>query len=204
MRFIIGIPFVNRSDLFRKAVASVPDDMRWCLRMLDNSTYLNPSVPLSASQSINYFIHVAYSLESDVLFFMHNDAEAEPGTFEGLVEKCEQLNKDGVKWGAVFTNYDCLVAFNMKAVKEVGDWDTNFPQYFSDNDYYRRLRIAGYPTFESGLPVKHKCSQTIHSDPDREFMNAQTFPMYAQYYAKKWGGDPGNETFLVPFDRVQV
>ena len=32
-------------------------------------------------------------------------------------------------WGAAFTNYDTLAAFNMQAVRETGPWDINLPQY---------------------------------------------------------------------------
>ena len=65
---------------------------------------------------------------------------------------------------------------------------------------YRRLRLAGYPTLDSGLNVKHTPSSTLNADfaikarVDAENITAQA------YYIRKWGGDNGEEKYEVPFD----
>jgi hypothetical protein len=58
-------------------------------------------------------------------------------------------------------------------IPEIGEWDTVLPQYFSDCDYYRRVQLAGFELIETGLPVIHvdKGSNTLRSDPRREFLN---------------------------------
>jgi hypothetical protein len=75
-------------------------------------------------------------------------------------------------------------------------------QYFSDCDYYRRVQLAGFELLETGRPVVHvdQGSNTLRSDPRREFLNRITFPLYAAYYAMKWGGRPGREKFALPFN----
>lgn len=205
----IFIPVVNRLDLLRKAIASIPLDDRWQVEVINNTGSLlpddiaagdcNPDYPLTATQSLNWMQNLAKTAWNEPFyFFMHNDAEAGDGTMEKLFQATVELHARE-KWGVIFTNYDALAAFNVEAFDAVGGWDENFKGYFSDNDVYRRLRMAGYPTFEAGFPVEHLGSQTIHSDPERQRQNSIDFPAAALYYEKKWGGSPGNETFDIPF-----
>ena len=100
------------------------------------------------------------------------------------------------------THYDTLASFNMTMVREVGPWDTILPNYFADNDYYRRLRLAGYEVIETSLPVTHVGGgiNTINSDPRRRFLNGVAYPLYERYYAAKWGGTPGREMYVQPFN----
>ena len=72
--------------------------------------------------------------------------------------------------------------------------------YCADNDCYRRLRLAGYPTLESNLPVKHTPSQTLNSDPLIRRQVDLEIPFRGSYYRAKWGGRPGSEAFIVPFN----
>lgn len=207
MSYLITIPYVNRSDLLDRALSSIPANI-WDngkILVLDNSATPKrtpirhiPTVPLTFSQSMNFFRRIAIEQSVNPLLFMHNDAVAGRHTFEKLISMAD--TSDG-KWGVIFTNYDALAAFNVDAMREIGEWDTNLPQYFADNDYYRRLRLAGWESRDSGLPVEHLASQTINSDPERAFLNSVTFPMYQHYYVKKWGGGPGQETFEKPFNR---
>lgn len=204
----IFIPFVNRHDLLLKAVASANRYAKTMPITLNNSgaqfagqsPTLTPDVPLSASQTLNWMHRLAKAYDVPFYFFMHNDAEAGPETVGKLygmaAGKCERSEK----WGVIFTLYDTLAAFSTAAFDEVGPWDTNLPQYFTDNDMYRRMRLAGYELAESHLPVKHEGSQTINSDPLRKRINDITFPIYTRYYAEKWGGPPGHERFERPWN----
>ena len=204
----VFIPFVNRTDLLAKAVASVPRRQVTNPIALNNSgevhsvpcvTY-TPSVPLTASQTLNWMQSLAVKMDVPFYFFMHNDAEAGPETVDQLYRMAFQKTHRGERWGVIFTLYDTLAAFNTRAFAEVGPWDTNLPQYFTDNDMYRRMRLAGWELAESNLPMKHEGSQTIHSDTVRKLANNISFPIYRQYYIEKWGGEPGKETFETPFN----
>jgi hypothetical protein len=217
MKYLIGIPYVNRPDLLKLAVNSI--QLFWPHAIIvDNSDNMDlrtnndwprdiliyePSVPLTFSQSMNLLQRLALEQECDVVMFMHNDAEAHTGTPEGLLSLLESLLQNSAhKWGAVFTNYDTLAAFNMEAVRDVGRWDIILPQYFADNDYYRRIRLKGYEIVCTDLAVTHhnNASSTIKSDPAKLYMNGITFPLYKRYYARKWGGEPGNEIYTTPFN----
>lgn len=206
----IFIPVVNRLDLLKKAIASIPLDDRWQVEVINNtgaclpddiySGDCNPDSPLTATQSLNWMQSLAKTAwNAPFYFFMHNDAEAGEGTMEKLFQATVELHARE-KWGAIFTNYDALAAFNVEAFDAVDGWDENFNNYVTDNDMYRRLRLAGYPTFESGFAVSHVGSQTIHSDPERMRMNSILFPQDLAYYSRKWGGTPGEEKFDTPFN----
>jgi hypothetical protein len=216
--YCMWIPVVNRFDLLHKAVSSAKD--LWDgLTVIDNSSsatngsqetlprfgirpaVFKPCVPLSCSQTFNYMMKETRKRGASICIWMHSDAEAEEGSCLKLLEMARQLNAERKKWGMIFTNYDALSAINNDILDIVGEWDTVLPQYFCDNDLQRRIRLAGYETVESHLPVKHEPSQTLKSDPYRQIINNVTFPLYQHYYTMKWGGSPGNETFLTPFNK---
>lgn len=203
--FSAYILHTNRPDLTRKAFDSIRDLMP-DIAIIDNAgdledfpcAIVRPHVPLSATQSINFCLTNGLRLQNEFILWMHNDAEAHPGSALALAERART---ESSKWGVLFTNYDSFSAVNLEAVKEIGLWDTFFSGYYSDNDFYRRLRLAGYGTIDTGIPVTHIGSQTINSDPERRFMNSVTFPLYTNYYRSKWGGEPGSETYTRPFNR---
>jgi predicted O-methyltransferase YrrM len=212
MRYILGIPFVNRPDLLRLALQSV-EPLWSCALLIDNSDtgldaamwpvpVVRPPVPLTLSQTMNLLQRLAAERSCDVLLFMHNDAEAGPGTPERLLAIVEEATTSAQHWGVVFTHYDTLAAFSMEMTRVVGQWDTTLPQYFADGDYYLRVRRAGYEIINTGLHVTHhnNASSTLKSDPRRRFLNSVTFPLYERYYTAKWGGLPGNETYDWPFN----
>lgn len=201
MKYLVGIPYVNRLDLLYRALLSLGWLRKNALILNNSGADLEvgmdlivqwPTVPLSFSQSMNFFQRIAK--HDDILIIMHSDAEAVGDTAQRLLDLAWL---QAGKWGVLFTNYDALAAFNMKAVAEVGEWDTNLPQYFSDNDYYRRMRLAGWECRDTGLPVKHEASSTIKADPKLAFINRVTFNLYREYYRAKWGGlddEPGQWT----------
>lgn len=75
-----------------------------------------------------------------------------------------------------------------------------FPAYFEDNDYVRRGFLAGAKFGE--VPEAyyfHFWSRTIY-EAQPSAINDRYFPLNAQYYQDKWGGQPGgNEFHDVPF-----
>ncbi|MBN3523154.1 glycosyltransferase family 2 protein [Paenibacillus apiarius] len=214
MRYIVGIPYVNRKDLLYRAIDSIRPYWGNTF-VLDNSaerelkhdtglsrsvTVYEPPVPLTFTQSMNWFQRVAAEREADAVFYMHNDAEAHPGTPEAFLGVLEDLLSSGRKWGLALTNFDALAAYNMEAVRAAGPWDTIFSSYFADIDYHRRLRLAGYDEVFTGLPVEHHGSSTRKSDSRFNFIVDTTWPLYERYYELKWGGKMAQETYLTPFN----
>jgi hypothetical protein len=214
MRYLFAIPIINRPDLLERALRSVP--ALWSQAVIVDNTAEGlrpeewpvrvdrPSVPLSVAQTINYLRRRALADALDAVLYMHNDAVAHPETDHKFLALVGSLCEQGRRWGVVFTNYDTLVAFSSAMFRDVGEWDVALPQYFADNDYYRRATLAGFEFIESGLPVDHTNdgSNTIRSDQRLDHLNSVTFPLYEQYYTAKWGGRPGQERFTRPFNGV--
>jgi hypothetical protein len=213
VKYLLGIFYVNGLPLLERAVASVRG--LWpSAFLLDNSDgedllehplagaleVIRPPEPLTFSQSMNALFRLAEKRGAEAALVMHTDAEAEAGTPARLLELVAAWQAEGRRWGVAFTNYDAFAAFNLRAARETGLWDTRLPQYFADNDYYRRLRLGGWELLDTGLPVRHEASSTLRACPRRSFLNSVTFPLYQQYYAAKWGGPAGGETFDRPFN----
>lgn len=79
----------------------------------------------------------------------------------------------------------------------VGKFDENFiPAYFEDNDMHRRINLLGCKAgCTASSPYYHFASQT---EKTQEFH--QMFESNRNYYIRKWGGIPGQETFTTPFN----
>jgi hypothetical protein len=195
MRYLLGIPFVNRRDLLERAVASIPA-MRDRLVIVDNSNLrelrdrqtlgnelvYEPPVPLTFVQSMNLLQQMAHAAACDVLCVMHNDAEAEPGMDVRFLDLVEEIWRTDPQFGVVFTHYDALSAFNMTAIRNSGPWDNLFTGYFADVEYYSRLRRYGFKEIATDISVIHHRSMTIRSDPRLEHANAILFPAYERIF----------------------
>ncbi|MCY9511505.1 glycosyltransferase family 2 protein [Paenibacillus larvae] len=216
MNYLLFIGFVNRHDLLERAVRSIEPLWRHT-SIVDNSeqrtlrtsplascvNIIEPPVPLSLSQTMNLLKRKGETNHCDVMMFMHNDAEMPPGMAELFLKKVEQLSQSNVNWGTAIPRCDALTAFNVKAMTEVGLWDTYLPKYFADGDYYRRLNLAGYPQINTEVPIMHHNSgaSTVKSDASLAAVHNATFSQYLRYYVVKWGGEPGQEAYTAPFNR---
>lgn len=207
LEHFFGIPYVNRPDLLDRAVNSIREFWTETF-IIDNSEsgleparwpvkVIRPPAPLTFSQTMNLLQDLAFENGCSYFLSMHNDAEADPGTPDRLFALIDQLASERRCWGVVFTNYDALAAFSTPMTRLVGRWDTTLPQYFADNDYYRRVRLHGYETIATDFQVAHhnNASSTIKSDPQLGYINGITLGLYREYYSAKWGGPPGGERY---------
>ncbi len=206
----VFIPYVNRPDLLQRALSLVPRRLTTEPVVIDNSgdpdfvapcTTVHPPVPLTFTQSQNLMLKIAKDRKVPFYMWMHCDALPEPDSIEKLYAMAMRESSKGTEWGVIFTFYDILCAYSTAALDAVGGYDTAFFDYCSDQDVYRRLRLAGYSLLESHLPVKHEGSATIKSDPAENRRIGLQVPYRASYYRAKWGGDPGAETFQRPFNQ---
>lgn len=213
--FCAFVPVVNRLDLLQNLIPSVSelwDDFT----IIDNSgqeigakpdqiKVFHPPVPLSFTQSMNWELEETLRRGKTFCVHMHNDAVVPEGTAGKLLEYARHLHlhPHHPKWGVIYTLHDVLCVYNPKVYEAIGGYDTTFSAYFSDNDYFRRMDLAGWERVNSGISVGHgqngQGSQTINSDAYLRYVNNVTFPLYRAYYHEKWGGDPGNERFTHPF-----
>ena len=164
---------------------------------------LDPLDPLCYEQSLNVAIKhsIIFQKQDDFIIWAHFDIRVKPGAVDALMQAYEQI-KD-TKWGVLYGYYDTLCLFNPKFFTQEGIWgDPNlFPNYFGDNHRYRIMDLRGYS--RSNAPdvsdkVEHIGSQTIRNNAYFGIVNALTFSLEAQLYARLWGGGPGQETIIDP------
>jgi hypothetical protein len=81
--------------------------------------------------------------------------------------------------------------------ERVGEYDEGFwPGYYEDNDYYRRIRLAGIEHGVVSVPtgaIRHRVSSTGG-------VAFTLFEWNGWRYVQKWGGGPDGERFDRPFN----
>lgn len=211
MRYKTHIAYCNREDLTREAIASISDIGNINLWPNNGATALDiPNITqhvlpnMAPTSVINMMIQSSW--DDDVMFWAHNDCFAHPGVAASFLRATEVLYAADQSWGVHFSLYDILCAFNMKAVRAIGYWDPMFFQYTADNDYYHRLRHAGFrevqwPEGRDGR-VEHRGSMTVRSDPlfNHRTQWRERTGFDKSYYRVKWGGTVGQEQFQTPFE----
>jgi glycosyltransferase involved in cell wall biosynthesis len=103
-------------------------------------------------------------------------------------------------WGAKVIEADGhswhLIALHRTCFEKVGFFDENFyPAYFEQTDWCYRLRMAGWEhgfirVWVNALSQGHALHNHLVSCPAEPLLD---------YYAQKWGGKKGEETFVQPF-----
>ena len=212
MDYQIYTMYVNRKDILIEALQSLGSCQAKTV-ILDNSPQqdlildafpgeiLTPSVPLYCSQSYNFIQRLAAQRGQDLFFIMHSDARASPEIIEALLQRAEELDREQRQWGLLFTNYDVLCLLNAARLRDL-HWDPFLPLYYTDVDYYYRLKLAGLEMIETYLPVEHQNGgSNTHSDPNLKTYVETNYPAWRQYYMLKWGGERGQERFTTPFNR---
>lgn len=101
-------------------------------------------------------------------------------------------------------NLGCAASWNWilsnPAPTVITNDDENFwPTYDEDSDYCYRMKLAGVPI--ASVP-QNDFVHLRHSSAakDWEFLHGENARKREAYYAKKWGGPPGQEVYSVPFD----
>jgi O-antigen biosynthesis protein len=100
-------------------------------------------------------------------------------------------------------NFSCFM-ITKDTIDQVGWFDEGFyPGYFEDNDYHHRIkRILGDQaaiTITTAM-FYHYGSRTQNQAIGKPIVPGPQFEANRAYYVKKWGGQPGQETFEHPFN----
>lgn len=209
-RIVHAIPYVNRPDLLRQAVDSTASLHAHTI-IIDNSpegltpndwpvAIVRPIVPLTFAQTQTMMQALARQADADALIFQHNDCALSPEALARFLATLDQALVSGERWGVIFTAYDACCAYSRAAIETVGPWDPQIPWYFADNDWYRRLDLAGFSRIEAGgQGVTHHASQTLNASDELALTTSIQTQLSAQYYRAKWGGPAHHEVDTVPF-----
>ncbi len=158
---------------------------------------LTPPVPLTLWQTLWLLCH-----RGEPFVWTQCDAEFTPDAVSRLVTEVERLGTTPTKWGIVFTLSDILCAVNgPELVKRNVLPDLNLPHYHGDPDWYRRMRLTGLETVQiDNGGVTHAPGGGGHWRYSHPRNVARQCMDSARYYREKWGGDPSQERFTVPWN----
>lgn len=226
-KLVLGVPTLNRYDLLERLLRSVDRGTRLpdvCL-IVDNGGELLKQLKVddwthglpqlgdrimiakpAAEGERGGNLGVAASWNSilkafpdDLVILSGDDIVVELDTIEKMVRAAELskslfiIAKGASSW-AFFLQKPELA-------RKIGYYDEKFwPAYYEDNDYHRRMLLAGedYEMAE-GAVVSHDISSTLNSLPPEEKKKFEAeIDKNSRYYGIKWGGPPGHERLTEP------
>ena len=220
------IPTLNRYDLLTGCIVSalkgseypkkvslidngnaLPDRIykalkEWCCDTYDSEmTVYTPANNIGVAKSWNWFM----SIESfpmlicnddiefgfdDIKMFEHIYYSSESSFF--FTDNVDQLNM-----------FSCFMP-TYELIRKVGYFDDTFyPAYYEDNDYAYRMSRKHIELQAIKTNIKHFGSATIRQyTPEQIKLHHEQFKNNRQYYSSKWGGEPGEEIYINPFNKV--
>ena len=151
---------------------------------------------LGVAGSWNYGIRS----DADFLWIISSSLIFNKG-FSELIEKTKEANEYGLLTDEA---WHCI-GFTRKTFDKVGMFDEQFyPGYYEDNDFGYRLKLAGihnHPDFPSLPKVKIDVTCQGTATTLKSGLVKPRFDLLQEYYKRKWGGLPGNEKFIIPFNQ---
>jgi len=215
-QFAIGIPTINRADLLQPALEKYSRDFQnTAIYIVDNghqqfdTSRFGPNVFFTSNEtnagvsgSWNQLLDKIYNGVAGFTEGARNAVMLNDDIYLGLIEYeiASFIIKSDYQFAVSEQNW-CIWMMPEIVHRKVGAFDeTFFPAYYEDNDYYMRLKLAGFKPEKYPLlnPKEYRNSATIEKDPS---LNTR-FDLNKQHYIDKWGGEPGNETFLVPYNQI--
>lgn len=211
MKIAIGVPVMYNFEGFTKLMRSIQGT--------EITVYVqnNWDENIGVASAWNLFLDQAINDNIDLLFIVNDDVTFEEGSFWNAVRAWETRPDDCILitghtsisepvFHEGMADFCCFALNPTQAMKEIGKFDdVNFyPAYFEDNDYLYRIKLSEFNYFMyGGLKVHHEGSKTQFwngtGDEERTVSHDQ-FRTNRSYYKQKWGGEPGYETFLTPFN----
>lgn len=185
------------------------------------SRYFPYGVNRGLARSWNDGVKAAFDDGNDVTLIVNDDLFFYDGGFDQFVdfiltekarqpdfgiamtygmEPQKQATHPGAALERVLSLGACF-AIGEGALQKVGYFDENFwPAYLEDFDYHYRLGLAGVPLLcDERTLLQHQRSATVRRDRLLGLLHGQRLSRNEQYYRRKWGGAPDQETYLHPF-----
>ena len=159
-----------------------------------------PGTNLGTCASWNRFVDYASRRKKLGAFIIGDDVLLEdPQTYSAMCHNV--VSESRAFWevkGLGFSGF----ALPLAVVEDVGIFDEGlWPAYFEDNDYHRRVNLRGIPTRSLFTPFYHVGSGSLRMWREWEVWNAMyAFGTNSHWYFGKWGGSPGSEVFVKPWD----
>jgi len=164
-----------------------------------------PGKNLGVAASWNVALRRAQELGVDACVLMNDDVEIEPHTMQMLLERLFESNE--IAAGPTTLPFTCFALKLPNALDEVGLFDEQFfPAYFEDDDWYWRMRCAGYAdllrvdVLDLGITWPQHSTTKSEAGPELAKAIVEGYENSRIFYEQKWGAQPGHELFTKPFD----
>lgn len=220
----LGVPTLNRYDLCAELLASacagtLPPDQ---IVVVDNGGKLadggyqnplhtrpveivRPGKNLGVGPSWNILARDNLKTPEDRLLICGDDVSLGTNCIEQLLKTMEETGVDlafpDPARSTMHQMFSCFMV-RLSLFEKVGYFDEMFwPAYFEDNDFHRRMKIAGATEAIAPCGYDHVNSGTMKQYSQKELEQHHVrFRACRDYYIQKWGGLPGEERFATPFD----
>jgi GT2 family glycosyltransferase len=208
MKLIIGIPTLNRADLFNEALEKYFEDFQDTeIFIVDNGNQsiitreekfaiYRPAENLGVAKSWNMIMDYADKVDATHVLMLNDDIYL--GRTEHEI-KMVMRNNQNADFINSFQNW-CSYILTVDMWKKVGKFDEEFfPAYFEDNSFDYKMTLANAKkTWTSFLdPIVYRNSMTIAKEPTLNNRFAQNRAMYIDM----WGGLPTKEVYKTKFNK---
>lgn len=201
------VPVLTRYDLLNRMLATIDYPIR-DLVIVDNGGHYQDLFGMPALDSVqsvwvlsmpsNLGVAGSWNLgvkslpHDDRWFITSNDVWFRPGALETL----STATRGSLSLSNSFPHYHTF-AIGEDVVRRVGLFDERLtPAYFEDNDFERRVKMAGLPVAYLDIDCGHDNSSTLNSSENYKARNAVTFESNRLFYERKiqlgdssWGWD---------------
>lgn len=183
----------------------------------DTVAVMTPPTNVGVAAGWNLLLEtVANNIDDALAIVVNDDILFEENTVKALSDAALEDLVDSGEYALVYCagGIDAPNAFSLFAVhpqtffKTIGRFDeTLWPAYFDDNDMHYRMKLAGYElTRVNACNADHgEGSATIKAyTPEETELHHHQFRRNQEYFIRKWGGIPGEETYNTPFNGQSV
>ena len=183
----------------------------------DDVAVIVPEENMGVARAWNFLLNMVEDNVPDALCIVVNDDMLfYEDTIEKLVKAAldDFMNNDTYALCYCPGGVDAPNAFSLFMVhpttykSTLGLFDeTLWPGYFDDNDAHWRMKLQGLDlTRVPDCSADHgEGSATLKAyTPEETKTHHHQFRRNQEYYLRKWGGEPGSETFTQPFNNTDI
>lgn len=218
----IVVPVLNQFEKAVDALASIRTSHRFEVKVIPN---YRQNQPLAAAW--NEGLEWSLNRRHSFTLIINDDILFAPQSIDNMVKsfldlekrsRCAMITGNDIK--ALLPHPEDILTYETDVVAfqgnpdfacfmvrptiayRIGFFDENFiPAYFEDNDYHHRINLGGLNAYNAvSAPYYHYGSQTQNADINAAVVPPFAFEMNRSYYIEKWGGEPGKEQFIFPYN----
>ena len=177
------------------------DGLEWSAKRHHSFTLISNDDIILSPDTIDHMVDSFLELEQNSLTVMVTACNIKDQSNDANPFDILQLKSPEGRNFSENPDFSCFMV-RPTIVKAVGWFDENFvPAYFEDNDYHRRILVSGRKAYsDNNALMFHYGSQTQNANTSSPAVPPFAFEMNERYYVEKWGGTPGKEEFIYPYN----